>query len=99
MTRDRKSRSAQDEGKRSRLRALPWAALLQVGVAFGDRWRSLSPKDRTRLSELLRSSRGRVGNLSGKERGELRKLVGKLDLKGMGRELVPLLRGRGRKRR
>jgi hypothetical protein len=42
-----------------------------------------------------------VGNLSVKERNELRKLAGKLDLKGAGRELLPMLRGgkRGRKRR
>ena len=30
-----------------------------------------------------------------KERAELRKLLGKLDLTGMGRELLPLVRGRG----
>jgi hypothetical protein len=42
-----------------------------------------------------------VGNLSSRERNELRKLVRKLDLKGAGRELLPLVRGgkRGRKRR
>jgi hypothetical protein len=40
-----------------------------------------------------------LGNLSEKERRELRKLVGKLDLKGMSRELLPLMRpGRKRKR-
>jgi hypothetical protein len=83
----------------SRLRALPWAALLQLAVALSDRWRSLSQKDRARLTELLRSSRGRIGTLDGREREELRKLVRKLDLKGVGRDLVPLVRGRGRRRR
>jgi hypothetical protein len=38
-------------------------------------------------------SRGRVSNLSLKQRAELRKLARKLDLKGMGRELWPLFRG------
>jgi hypothetical protein len=80
-------------------KALPWAALLQVGMAFGKRWRSLSQRDRTRLAGLVRESGGRVGNLSEKERKELRKLAGKLDLKGLGRELLPLLRGKRRKRR
>jgi hypothetical protein len=48
----------------------------------------------------VRESRGRVGNLSVKQRMELRKLARKLDLKGIGRELMPLVRrGRGRKRR
>ncbi len=98
MARNRKKSSAREDGGRSRLRALPWAALLKLGVTFGERWRALSPKERTRITDLLRSSRGRLGNLTAKERGELRKLVGKLDLKGIGRELVPLARGR-RKRR
>jgi hypothetical protein len=64
------------------------------------RWRALSAKERARLTHLARTSGGRPGNLSGKERAELRGLVGKLDLKGIGRELLPLARRRrGRHRR
>jgi hypothetical protein len=85
--------------KRSRLKALPWAALLQAGLAFGERWRALSEKDRTRLTQLVRQSRGRVGNLSARDRDELRKVVRKLDLRAMGREMLPLVRGGRRKRR
>jgi hypothetical protein len=83
------------------LKALPWAALLQVGVAFGQRWRSLSDKDRSRLTELLRGrvQHGRLGKLSAKERDELRKLVRKLDVKSMGRDLLPLFRRPGRRKR
>jgi hypothetical protein len=84
---------------RSRLKALPWLGLLQVGVAIGERWRALSEKDRARIARLLRESRGRLGNLSARERKELRKLVGKLDLRGAGRELVGLVRGGRRRRR
>jgi hypothetical protein len=91
--------SALAKSKLARANVLPWAALLQAGVAFNKRWRSLSEHDRARLLGLLRESGGRIGKLSAKERKELRKLAGKLDLKGMGRELLPLLRGRGRKRR
>jgi hypothetical protein len=87
----------------SRLKALPWAALLQAGVAFGKRWRGLSERDRARLTQLtrerLRVQHGRLGNLSAKERQELRKLVGKLDVKGMGREMLGQLRGAGRRKR
>jgi hypothetical protein len=84
----------------SRVKALPWAVLLQAGVVLGKRWRRLSEKDRARLTGLMRNSRGRLGNLSAKERSELRRLVGKLDVKGAGRELLPVLRGgRRRKRR
>ncbi len=67
--------------------------LLQVGTVLGKRWRSLSAKDRARLTRLARASRGRLGNLSAKERRELRKLVGKLDFKRMSRELMPITRG------
>ncbi len=90
------------KSKSERLRALPWVALLQAAMAIGKRWRSLSQKDRARLGRLVRDSRGRVGNLSVKERLELRKLVRKLDLKGLAGELTSLAgraRGRGRRRR
>jgi hypothetical protein len=84
----------------ARLKAVPWAMLARVGMVAGRHWTALSAKERSRLASLLRSSRGRAGKLSARERGELQKLVRKLDLKGAGRELLPLLRGpRRRKRR
>jgi hypothetical protein len=83
----------------SRMKALPWAALLQAAVAAGRRWRALSEKDRARLTRLVRDSRGRLGNLSSKERNELRKLVRKLDLRGLGRDVLGPLRGRGRRKK
>ena len=87
-------------GQGERLKALPWAAVARAGVVIGKRWTSLTRKERERLTKLVRASRGRLGNLSTGERRELRKLLGKLDLKGVGRELLPLARGkRGRKRR
>jgi hypothetical protein len=78
---------------------LPWAALLQGGYVLARRWRRLSEKDRARLRRLASESGGRVGKLSDKQRKELRKLAGKLDLPGLGRELLALRRrGRGRGR-
>jgi hypothetical protein len=86
--------------KLDRVKALPWLTVLQVGVLVSRRWNALSQKDRARLAQLVRQSRGRVGNLSVKERYELRKLASKLDVGGVGRELVALARGgRRRKRR
>lgn len=87
------------KSKRERAKALPWAALLQAVVVIGRHWRELSEKDRARLSGLVRDSGGRLGNLSGKERAELRKLAGKLDLKGIGSELTGLARGRRTRRK
>jgi hypothetical protein len=82
-----------------RSKSLPWAAALQAGMVLRSRWKGLSEKDRTRLIRLMRDSRGRRSNLTGKERDELRRLVGKVDLKGIGRDLLALRSGRrGRKR-
>jgi hypothetical protein len=79
--------------------ALPWTMLARAGLVVGKRWTALTGKERARLATLIRNSRGRAGNLSTRERLELRKLVRKLDLKGAGRELMPLLRGGGRRRK
>jgi hypothetical protein len=98
-----KSSKKQPERGKSKLqhvKDVPWALLLQVGIVLGRRWRALSSKDRARLARLARESQGRPGNLSAKQRKELRKLVGKLNLKRAGRELVLLKRvRRWRKRR
>jgi hypothetical protein len=83
--------------------AVPWLAFARGAMIVSKRWSALSGKERARLAELVRESRGRTSNLSVKQRLELRKLAGKLDLKGMLRELTSLWRGgrgrRGRKRR
>jgi hypothetical protein len=87
------------ERKRWRLRALPWAAILQAVIVVRARWVALSSKDRARFLQLLRQSQGRAGNLSSRDRDELRKIVRKLDLKGAAGELAPALRGKGRRKR
>ena len=100
MARSSKSKpSSSDRSASARVRALPWAALVQGGVVVGRRVADLSAKDRARLGRLLRESRGWPGKLAPKERDELKKLVGKLDPKSMSRELLPLVRGGGRRKR
>ncbi len=83
-----------------RVRAMPWRTLLQGGMIVGARWVALSAKERARLIELVRASRGRLSNLSARERRELRKLVHRLDVRGMSRDLTTLARSRrtGRRR-
>ena len=83
------------------MKALPWAALLRGAYVIGRRWKALSEKDRARLSQLVRESGGRPHKLGLKQRTELKSLARKLDLKGLGDDLMPLIRGRrgGRKRR
>jgi hypothetical protein len=91
------------KSKLGRAKDLPWLGVLQVGLAFGERWRNLSEKERARLTGLVRDSGGRIGNLTAKERKELQRLAGKLDLKGLGGDLLSQLRRagfpRGRTRR
>jgi hypothetical protein len=83
-----------------RTKSLPWAAALQAAIVLLRRWTALSQKDRDRLIRLTRDSRGRLSNLSGRERDELRRLVRRADLKGIGRDLLALRGGRrGSKRR
>ena len=81
-----------------RVRAIPWSTLLQGGVIVGARWVALSAKERARLVELVRVSRGRLSNLSARERRELRKLVHRLDFRGMSRDLTALARSRRTRR-
>jgi hypothetical protein len=89
----------QERSRLDAVKALPWALLIQGGIAVNRRWRSLSAKERARLTELVKQSAGRPGNLSEKDRQELRKLARRLDLKGMTREFVSLRRGHSRRKR
>jgi hypothetical protein len=88
---------------KSTVGAVPWLTLTRAAMIVSRRWNALSAKERAHLAQLVTESRGRVSNLSLKQRAELRKLARKLDLKGMGRELWPLFRssrgGRGRRGR
>lgn len=75
------------------VRNLPWTAIAGALVAVGRRWRSLSEKERERLLALVRRAGVRPDRLSAKERKELRKLLSKLDLRGMAGDLGRLARG------
>lgn len=96
MARNR-SKSKDEKTARDRLAAVPWAMLLQGGFVVGRRVGDLSAKDRARLAALLRESRGWPGTLGSRERTELGRLVRKLDLPAMGREMLPLVRRRGKR--
>lgn len=100
MSKLSKSQAKTSDSKLKRtVKAVPWATLLQGTVIVGRRWAALSAKERTRFTELVQKSRGRIRNLSVKERLELRKLAHKLDVRGMGDELLALRRRRRSRRR
>jgi hypothetical protein len=65
----------------ARGKAVPWLALYETGkwvYGHGKRaWGNLASKERDRLGQLLRKSKGRRSNLSDRERDELWSLVKK----------------------
>jgi hypothetical protein len=65
----------------TRGRALPWLALYESAkfiYTHGRRaWDNLTPRERERLGELVRKSKGRRSNLTERERDELWSLVKK----------------------
>ena len=85
----------------TRIRAIPWLLLFEV--ARGVRSHvldTLSPAERRRVAEILRSSHGNPSRITPRERAELKRLAGKLDLRRLGQDLVPRVVGaRGRKRK
>ena len=66
-------------------RAIPWLLVLEILRAGKAHWDELDPRDRTRLVELLRRSKGRAARLSAKERRELREIAQRLELLRFGR--------------
>jgi hypothetical protein len=84
---------------KSTVGAVPWLALARAAMIVSRHWTALSSKERANLAQLVGESRGRVSNLSDKQRSEVRKLARKLDLPSMGRELLALRGGRRRRAR
>jgi len=83
----------------SRVKELPWAAMIGALLAIGRRWRALSEKERSHLLQLVRESGVRPDRLSPKQRRELRGLLIKLDIRGMTADLARLTRATGKRRR
>jgi hypothetical protein len=67
---------------------------LDVAMVLRDVWGRLESHDRRRLREIV--SRGRA--MSERDKADLRRIVRKLELIDAGRQLVPIV-GRRRKRR
>jgi hypothetical protein len=80
------------------IRALPWTIVLEAGVVLRNHWQKLTPKERERVGYLIRKSKGRVANLSLRERAELKRIAGKIDLGALARDLVPFAGARRAKR-
>jgi hypothetical protein len=68
-------------------RAVPWLVVYEIARAAKDHWDQLEPRDRNRLAELMRRSKGLPQNLTPSERDELRQLVRRLHLLRLGTSL------------
>ena len=76
-----------------RLRAIQWMILLDVAIVARERWTRLDASERRRLTEIARDAR----HLSKRDRVDLRRIIGKLELADAGRELMPLIGRRGKR--
>lgn len=79
-------------------RALPWALVLQFAMAAREHWGALPPKDRERLREIVKRTKGRPQALTPGDRADLRQIAGSADLPGLARRIA-VARGRGLGRR
>jgi len=68
----------------------PLVAVLQAGFIAREHWNKLEPKDRAELRRLISKSKGQPKNLTLKERGEVKRIVGLLDAKGAVWKLAPV---------
>jgi hypothetical protein len=84
---------------RDRLKAIPWALLLETAMIVRSRWARLTPGERDHVMALARKSGGRPQKLTAEDRKELRRLAAKLDLGGIAREAAPLGRRWRRRQR
>jgi hypothetical protein len=69
--------------------------MLDIALVAREHWSRLESADQRRLAQILR--RGR--HMSSRDRAELRRIVAKLELLDAGRELMPIIGRRGKKRR
>ena len=75
-----------------RLRAIQFMVLLDVAMVARERWTRLDASERRRLTEIARNAK----HLSKRDRIELRRIIGKLELVDAGREVLPLIGRRGK---
>jgi hypothetical protein len=67
---------------------------LDVAMLMRDLWGRLEPRDRRRLGEIVRSGR----SMSQSDRTDLMRIVRKLELLDAGKQLIPIV-GKRRRRR
>jgi hypothetical protein len=82
-------------------KTIPWAYLYEVAKTaplLKRHWDMLTPAERSRLQRLVLKSKGKPSNLNPAERLIVRRLVRKLELARLGRDLVALAPGLRRRK-
>jgi hypothetical protein len=72
-----------------RVRPLPWWLLYELVTVAHAEWRELSAADRDRLTRIVVKSRGIPTNLTARERADVKRILSKVDLKRLARQMVP----------
>ena len=72
-----------------RMRALPWMLLYELATVVHAQWQDLPAGDRDKLTRLATKSRGLPTNLTARERAEVKRILGKVDLRHVARQVVP----------
>ncbi|MGI8801834.1 MAG: hypothetical protein ACR2KV_06620 [Solirubrobacteraceae bacterium] len=71
------------------MRALPWMLLYELATVAHAQWQELPAGDRDKLTRLAVKSRGLPTNLTPRERAEVKRILGKVDLQHVARQMVP----------
>jgi hypothetical protein len=80
-------------------KAVPWMLLLEAAMVARAHWALLDDRDRRALGQIVKKSHGNPMNLTKDERGELARIVRRLDLITAGRKLMPFHGGLRKSRR
>jgi hypothetical protein len=74
----------------TRIRTVPWLVLFELArTTKAHLDERLTDKDRRRVAEILRATKGDVRKLSDRERADLRRIAGRLDIPGLARSVAP----------
>jgi hypothetical protein len=83
----------------SSVKAIPWRLVLEVATVVVNRFRDdVPPGDRQRLTRLVRKSKGDPRRLTASERSEILKILRRLDVQRLGRDVTGVV-GANRLRR
>lgn len=70
----------------------------EAAMAAHRHWKGLDPAEQRRLRELLPKAKGGPSALTAKEKSELKAILRSLDVPGIGKELLPVVGNRYKKK-